>query len=478
MLNALITIGFMLSMFFFSSKAYGFVDQWLNQHTSVSPNYMEGQNRGYFNAGSFSARWHNSNDYLFTAMPPKVKGGCGGIDIFMGGFSFLNAEYLTAKLQKIMSAAPAAAFDIALKTLCEPCSNTIKSLEALANSLNSLQLDDCKASRVVAAYLMDPLAKDGAKKQDELDKIQKDFLLSTGIKELSKGIDDLVKSVKGNPLPETKFTDMIAGCPQDIKDVLGKNGYVLDNISAKLGINVPGFTNLVRGVIGDVYFSISNNHLVVNYISSCEENKQITLDSFKNGKLYSKPTSGVCTPVPDANKDLVKYVQTKMQKIATAIRNKSLLASDDTAFIQKSPLAIGLVLKTAVGTQTEASIIAQLSDITATAYAAAMVEDMFNKTIFIFDKVKEITTKQSTATTDKEPHTCKISELGVAEKIPAMQTKAIEFIKVLKQFQSAQAAEINNILQYVKRIEEFNTQAAVKIAEKFGSGVAKRALGK
>ena len=76
-----------------------------------------------------------SNDHLFSAQAPRFKVGCGGIDLFMGGFSFLNVNYLVQKFQKILQAAPAMAFDLALSTLCQQCSNIMKSLEALANEL-------------------------------------------------------------------------------------------------------------------------------------------------------------------------------------------------------------------------------------------------------------------------------------------------------------------------------------------------------
>ena len=78
---------------------------------------------------------------------PRIKSGCGGIDVFMGGFSFMNTDYLVNKLQAILAGAPAVAFDLALKTLCEQCSNTIKNFEALADKLNSMQFDECAASK-------------------------------------------------------------------------------------------------------------------------------------------------------------------------------------------------------------------------------------------------------------------------------------------------------------------------------------------
>ena len=103
----------------------GFVDDWITQKAETSPGYFEGQKRGYFTGGSFSARWPQTRDYLMSFEPPRLKFGCGGIDAFMGGFSFMNFEYLVQKLQRILQAAPAAAFDLALKNLCEPCSNVI-----------------------------------------------------------------------------------------------------------------------------------------------------------------------------------------------------------------------------------------------------------------------------------------------------------------------------------------------------------------
>ena len=99
----------------------GFVDDWITQKSETSPGYFEGQKRGYFTGGSFSARWPQTRDYLVSFEPPRLKFGCGGIDAFMGGFSFMNFEYLVQKLQRIIQAAPAAAFDLALKNLCEPC---------------------------------------------------------------------------------------------------------------------------------------------------------------------------------------------------------------------------------------------------------------------------------------------------------------------------------------------------------------------
>jgi conjugative transfer pilus assembly protein TraH len=67
----------------------------------------------------------------------------------------MNFNYLVQKLERILQGAPAVAFDLALNVLCEPCSKAIKSMESIADQLNHMSLDECKASKAVAAYTLD-----------------------------------------------------------------------------------------------------------------------------------------------------------------------------------------------------------------------------------------------------------------------------------------------------------------------------------
>ena len=130
-----------------SVASSAWVDDWLQQQTTTSPSYFPGQQRGYYSGGSFNARWPSTTDYPITIEPPRIKSGCGGIDVFMGGASFMNTDYLVDKLQGILTGAAAVAFDLALKTLCEQCSNTIKNFEAIADKLHSMQLEECAAAK-------------------------------------------------------------------------------------------------------------------------------------------------------------------------------------------------------------------------------------------------------------------------------------------------------------------------------------------
>src|SRR3546814_8144056 len=80
-----------------------------------------------------SGRVDVHNDYLMSLSLPKVKAGCGGIDMFLGGMSFLDPDYLVQKLESILQAAPAVAFQYLLETLDEKMGNIISKMEAATN---------------------------------------------------------------------------------------------------------------------------------------------------------------------------------------------------------------------------------------------------------------------------------------------------------------------------------------------------------
>ena len=80
------------------AHAQGWAESWFDNVTYTSPGSFEDQTRGYVTAGGMSGRVDVHNDYLMSITLPKVKAGCGGIDMFLGGMSFLDPDYLVQKL--------------------------------------------------------------------------------------------------------------------------------------------------------------------------------------------------------------------------------------------------------------------------------------------------------------------------------------------------------------------------------------------
>ncbi|MEM4620940.1 MAG: conjugal transfer protein TraH, partial [Desulfurococcaceae archaeon] len=121
------------------------LDRWYENVMSSGggPNYFETQQRGYMTFGSFGLRLPTRSDYLFSIEKPHLRVGCGGIDLFLGGFSFMNPEYLVQKAQAMIQAAPFIAFDIALSVLWPQGSEIMKKVMSIIDALNQIQISEC-----------------------------------------------------------------------------------------------------------------------------------------------------------------------------------------------------------------------------------------------------------------------------------------------------------------------------------------------
>jgi conjugative transfer pilus assembly protein TraH len=454
----------------------GWVDDWIDQKVETSPGYFEGQKRGYYTGGGFSARWNLQNDYLWSVTPPRLKTGCGGIDAFMGGFSFMDPDYLVQKLQRIMSAAPAAAFDVALKVLAPQVSDTIRSLESIADRLNNIQLNECKSSRALVATIASPFAPQN--KQGELAAIQADWWQSTGGGDLWTEFQKLRQADNDKPDP-TAATASMAGCSADFRSVF-TGGSILEQAGARVGVTSADYLNLIRGYVGDIFIQAPNPALNINaykvvYDKPCDQDKG--LKDLLDGTAQGKPTNGACTTISDANRNLRRYVQNRLSAIAARYRNRQPLSPADQAFINASPLAVGLVLKTAVGEQQEGAVIAQLSDVTAKAYAYSILTDMYAKTRGIFETAKNIMSTQSGPAGNNATSSCRIE--NVSESMAAVEKIENRLFDLMREVQTEYAttvAELNTIYEFVRKQQRFSEQAYQSLRQRFGEGVASRAM--
>jgi conjugative transfer pilus assembly protein TraH len=463
----------------------GWVDDWLTQSTSSPPDYFAGQKRGYYSGGSFSARWPNTATYPLTVEPPRIKSGCGGIDIFLGGFSFLNFEYLVQKLQRILMSGGAVAFDLALKTLCEPCATSIKSFEAIADKLNSLQLDECTAAKDIKAVLQSSDGQGFA----SMDTIER--RLGNAIKEnkLSQGLADLYQTIteedraNKNLAQKPDVLRAVSGCNEEIKEIFLSNmavagGSLLENLGVgKLGLS-SDYVGLIRGLVGDVRVEGPDNAFKVSFVSPCPQNTPDDVKAFTQGDVTAKDTAGACDRITDANANLVQYVQTRMVSVADKMKGKVALNATDTAFIQNSPLSLSLGLKTAVGTEQEAATIATLSDLTAKAYVLQMLVDLYNRATLVMEKAKELLSKRSSAAAGQDSENCKAAIFAdnLDDQVAGMNEKIYRLQLAARESYSASATELAMIFKILDHMQSVDNRLYSLIAEKYGAGVAERTM--
>lgn len=111
-----------------------------------------GQRAGYFTGGGATVRNRVMNSKLVNINLPRFDAGCGGIDLYAGGFSFINKDELVRNLKSIGSNAVGYAFLLGLQTLSPQVATTIEELQTWSNSINSMNINSCEtAAQLVSA---------------------------------------------------------------------------------------------------------------------------------------------------------------------------------------------------------------------------------------------------------------------------------------------------------------------------------------
>lgn len=116
----------------------------VNTYSHVDKNEIYySQRAGYMTGGGISIRNGITDTKFANVSLPKFDAGCGGIDIFMGGISFISHEQFIAALKDIASATKGYAFMLGIETISPTIASTMKQMQTWANTVNSLGINSC-----------------------------------------------------------------------------------------------------------------------------------------------------------------------------------------------------------------------------------------------------------------------------------------------------------------------------------------------
>lgn len=118
------------------------------------PGAYDGQTAGYYTGGNLFARAPVRNYNLMTVQMPSARAGCGGIDLFAGGFSFINSDQLVAMMKNIGSNAVGLSFQVALSTISPKLSGLLQDMQNMANDINSASINSCEAAANVLSGVL------------------------------------------------------------------------------------------------------------------------------------------------------------------------------------------------------------------------------------------------------------------------------------------------------------------------------------
>lgn len=349
------------------------VDSIFQKYMESGPSYFESQKRGYFSFGSFSGRYDYGTLHPITIALPKIDLGCGGIDIFLGGFGFAGLDYLVQKFQRLIQMAPVVAFHIALNTISPQLRGIITEVENIINLLNQLQLDECK---ILKPFMAINLREGDIASQFE--GAAKQAMSSTGLDKLWTSVTSAFKGIGsaltggggGSNIPDMReeTKEAMKLCPgflRDLIDDLENNGggclverFVREGRfgSSNIGPLGSDLIKIVRGLVGDVCVrrhtggsddKINPYYLV--YIAPCEG----AFARLKEGELliaesinYSAKQM-VCRSGMNLS-DLQRKVETIIQNAYSAYRVGVRPPQDYLTLVDRSPFSLHKLMEYAV----------------------------------------------------------------------------------------------------------------------------------
>jgi len=145
--NNLQFILYTITLFFCNSVfAIDLSDAFHALTSNTRPGVYHAQVRGYMTSGGYNVHFPVSSVQLITMSPPTHSSGCEGIDLFLGGMSYISGEQFVNLLKGIAANTMGYSFSLALRTLCPVCSTVVSDLQKTAQAANKLAIDQCQFS--------------------------------------------------------------------------------------------------------------------------------------------------------------------------------------------------------------------------------------------------------------------------------------------------------------------------------------------
>jgi len=464
----------------------GFADDWMQNATSSGPQYMSTQQRGYFSMGGFDSRWQSKSDYLVSITKPRLKMGCGGIDFYAGGMTFLQPNYLVKKLQAILQNAPAVALDLALKVLCQDCADSMKDFESMIDKLNALQLDDCKASKAIVAMAMDPNGEN-----EQLNQVKNDWAVSSGASQFYQSSKEDSDSTNDEPqasdFSAASGSSMTSACPPIIQQIFttpddSKSSTILSNVGSVMGID-PSYIGLMAGLIGDVRVLPPDGGYAAVSLQPCPNNvtqNNIIESALLEGKAWAYDFTQdppVCVQITDQSADLQAYVLNMLTHIYNEMINKTPITNQsEIDFLQHSSGITYTALRTAViQNDTSGTTLMTFAPLIARDISINMLRDLLNKAKALLATAKDAINKNASADPNKVGSTADVSKCQIAlfspdiVEIEKLEGRIQTTLSNLDAGYKRELEKVNNQTAIYANIKKMEQQMLQEVARRFGN---------
>ena len=371
-----------------SSDMSGFYESLGYSAKVNNPSSYKGQEADYYSAGSLTVKSRVRDSNLFQITMPDIKAGCGGIDLFAGGFSHISSDQLSNMGKAIISDAAPFAVKLALQTWAPEIENIMGDLQTVADEFNKLSVNSCQASQDAVSGLW-PFKNENSQK----------FICNTlgtqsnKFSDWAAGMNDCGKAGTAN--------DMANKASQDpkLKDLTKKNQNIVwsqlqKQEFLKKDSELAEFFMSLSGTI--IYDKDGNEHTLPSLVS---HNNNL-IDAVMNGgkiHMYRCQDHKLCLAprkqefTLDKNSALQAMVFKMISSLVTAVENDQAISDSQQSFLEETDLPILKFITTSVQ-------VGQAPD--TAAYAQVMAKDFTRR--YLQDILQTVQFALSNAENDKD----------------------------------------------------------------------------
>ena len=367
-----------------ASEMNGFFNDAGGAANVTGPTAFQGQSAGYYSLGNVWTRFPQKSVSPFNLQLPSARAGCGGIDLFSGSFSFINASEIVAMLKATANNALGFAFKLAIDSVSPEIGKVMDEFSQKAQLLNQMNISSCETAQALVGGIWPQMETTRSTICEAVGNSQGVFSDWAASRQGCNNGGQRDATLAGNTDPAMK--EQIIGDPHNYTwEALKK--------SSKFGAFDQGFSEYVMTLVGTIVTTppsgSEHGPKVVIYGPAEEAVVTALLDGTANAPAVKilKCNNDPCTDVSDqtlnvpASSALRPRIATMIKSMSSKIRSDSALDAAEKQLLNMATVPIYKIL--AVQAYDHYALtdgeIQTLSEIVAVDLLNAMLDNMLDR---------------------------------------------------------------------------------------------------
>ncbi|WP_227992972.1 conjugal transfer protein TraH [Shewanella sp. YLB-07] len=309
------------------------------------PAAFKGQSANYYSGGNLFVRSHIRDAQLVSVQMPSVAAGCGGIDMFMGGFSHINSDALVQQGKAIIANAVPFAVDLALQTWAPQIKQIKDTLTAIADKYLNQSINSCEAAQAGVSALAGFAGAGSQKYICATMGTQNNAFADWVAGQQACGAGGQANNQLANAKNDPALKDMVRHNVNIVWSAILKNSFLA---------NDPTLAEFLMSISGTYIYDASGNARRYGSLLTHNNNLINSLLAGGEAQIYRCSNHAIdqclapsqTTTTISANKGLQYRVETLLRELASKMQNDISLTDNDKSLLEYTSLPVMTLLRT------------------------------------------------------------------------------------------------------------------------------------